>query len=67
MGRAPGSQCGRGPRGYLGDQLRSGHTEEVTQAVPLASDERELRIPGEEEAGAASATARCSSWDLPHV
>lgn len=33
--------------GYLGDQLRSGHSEEITQAVPLASHERELCVPAE--------------------
>ena len=44
-----------GTGGYLGDELRPGHAQEVTQAVPLGSHDRELCIPGEEERGAASA------------
>lgn len=41
-----------GTGGYLGDELRSGHAQEVTQAVPLGSHNRELCIPGEEKRGA---------------
>lgn len=37
---------------HLGDQLRSGHPEEVTEAVPMASYEQELQVPvGREQVG----------------
>lgn len=47
----PGCATLLGAGGYLGDQLWSGHSKQVAQAVPLASHEWELRIPGEERAG----------------
>lgn len=49
LGKGPQVSCSHGPCSYLGDQLRSGHAEEVTQAVPLASHERELCVPGGRE------------------
>lgn len=45
-------RCPRGTCSHLRDQLRSGHPEEVTQAVPMASYERELQVPeGREQVG----------------
>lgn len=54
-----------GTGGYLGDELRSGHAQEVTQAVPLGSHDRELCIPGEEKRGAASAAGTVLQLNLP--
>lgn len=61
----PGPPGGLRGRGYLGDQLRPRHAQEVTEAVPLGSHDRELGVPGRRRRGAVSVMGTVHRVNLP--